>query len=204
MINLHVGCADKKLDGFINIDIRKTDATDIVSPAWKIPNIKNLTVKKIYSRHMLEHLDPNDARLTLNHWFNLLRKDGHLNIIVPDIEFHSKQLLGITKSKKFDDEIQHSFAGFWGWRDENRGGNKEDAHKWGYTEKSLIKELKNAGFKSIKRIYQGKDTEAYHLNLVATKSETSMNALKYEYNFSKKWKIYFNKSILFSLLLSKL
>ena len=46
MINLHVGCADKKLDGFINIDLRKTDATDIVSPAWKIPNVKNLTVKK--------------------------------------------------------------------------------------------------------------------------------------------------------------
>lgn len=203
MVNLHIGCANIRLDNFINIDIRKTDATDIVSPAWKIPGIKNSTVNTIYSRHMLEHLDPNDARLTLKHWFSLLKEEGYLNIIVPDIEFHSKQLLGISKSKAFGDEQLHSFAGFWGWRDENKGGNREDAHKWGYTEFSLTRELENAGFKSVKRVWQGKDSQPFHLNLIATKSEQKMHDLKEKYNFDKKWRFELNKSVWFELLFGK-
>lgn len=177
LLKLHIGCADKKLDGFINIDVRKTNATDIVAPAWDISDIKNNSVDVIYTRHMLEHLDPNDARLALNHWFDLLKDDGILHLIVPDIEFHAKQLLGLVKANRFENQVEHAFAGFWGWRDETRGGSREDAHKWGYTQNTLFEELKKAEFDAFARINQGKDSEPWHLNIVATKTAEKLKSL---------------------------
>lgn len=168
MTQLHLGCGDFKFPGFINVDARKTIATDIVAPAWKIPDIPNKSVTFIYTRHMLEHLDPNEARLSLTHWHELLTDDGYANIIVPDIEFHAKQILGLAHSNmvKFPDQEQHAFNSLWGWRDELRGGNREDAHKWGYTEKTLFAALSDAGFSKARRIKTGKDSEPWHLNII--------------------------------------
>jgi hypothetical protein len=167
-LRLHVGCADKRLPEFINIDVRATSATDIIAHCWSIPGLQNESVALIYSRHLVEHLDPNDARRTLHHWFDLLQPDGVLHIIVPDIEFHAKQLLGLATST-LDDQRAHALAGFWGWRDESRGGNRTDAHRWGYTFKSLCDELKSAGFSHVERITEGCDSEPWHLNVCAMK-----------------------------------
>ena len=178
MTKLLIGCGDIKLKGFINVDIRKTIATDIVSPAWDVTDVRPRSVDVIYSRHTLEHLDPNDARIALSHWLELLKDDGHIHVIVPDMEFHAKQLLGMTKADKFNDQLQHAYAGFQGWRDESRGGSKEDAHKWGYSENMLFSELKSAGFKAWGRVVEGKDSEPWHLNVISTKSVAAMHNLQ--------------------------
>lgn len=167
-IKLHIGCASIRLDEYINIDCRKTEATDIVAPAWDITEISEESVESIYSRHMLEHLDPDDARKALKHWINLLKPGGMLNIIVPDIEFHARQLLGL-ESSSFLDQTQHAFAAFWGWRDEARGGSREDSHRWGYIQSTLTAELEAAGFTAIQRETSGPDAAPWHLNLTAQK-----------------------------------
>lgn len=170
-IRLHIGCSDQRLAGYINVDCRKTHATDVVALAWDIPGVAPGSVTSIYSRHMLEHLDPEDARKALRHWLDLLQPTGILHIIVPDVEFHAKQLLGLVHSS-LGDQTQHAFAGFWGWRDMMRGGTCEDAHRWGYTQSTLSAELSNAGFTSIQRLTQGKDTEPWHLNFFSGKAKT--------------------------------
>nr|WP_314711040.1 methyltransferase domain-containing protein [uncultured Comamonas sp.] len=170
-LKLHVGCANIRLEGYVNIDCRKTEATDIVAPAWNIAGVDPASVSSIYSRHMLEHLDPEDARKALKHWLTLLTPGGMLNVIVPDIEFHAQQLIGLKKSH-FPDQVQHAFAAFWGWRDVARGGSREDAHRWGYTQSTLTDELQNTGFIGIHRLTSGPDTEPWHLNLTAQKHKT--------------------------------
>jgi predicted SAM-dependent methyltransferase len=167
MLKLHIGCAEKRLVNFVNIDVRETCATDLIAEAWNIPGIGSGSVSEIYSRHMLEHLDPNDARRALSHWRELLGIGGKLNLIVPDLEFHACQLIGAVKSK-FPDQNEHALAGFYGWRDESRGGRREDAHRWGYTHQSLKAELERFGFIDVVRLAVGKDTEPWHLNLSAS------------------------------------
>lgn len=165
---LNVGCASNKIEGYINIDCRKTEATDHVCHAGDISIVPLGVVSEIYSRHMLEHLDPNEAREVLHHWYDLLESNGLLHVIVPDIEFHARQLLGMAESS-FDDQVMHAFAGFWGWRDEQRGGSREDAHRWGYSEHSLALALADAGFVGIRRLQHGADVEQWHLNVIAYK-----------------------------------
>jgi predicted SAM-dependent methyltransferase len=174
-VKLHVGCASKRLDGYINIDSRQTDATDHVCDASAITIVSEGSVSEIYSRHMLEHLDPNDAIDTLKHWFGLLQPSGMLNVIVPDITFHAQQILGLVQSSMGDQNL-HAMAGFWGWRDETRGGSKEDAHRWGYTEQSLVQILIDLGFTEVQRVTEGADSEPWHLNLIAQRqSSTGIN-----------------------------
>ena len=167
MLKLHIGCAEKRLIGFVNIDVRETGATDMVADAWNISGVVSGTVSEIYSRHMLEHLDPNDARRALSHWRDLLMVRGTLNLIVPDLDFHARQLIGMVESR-FPDQNCHALAGFYGWRDESRGGGREDAHRWGYTHQSLKAELERFGFIDVVRLAVGKDTEPWHLNLSAS------------------------------------
>ena len=74
----------------------------------------------VYFRHMLEHLDPNYARKVLHHLCGFLESSGLRHVVVPDIEFHARQLLEKAEIS-FGDQVMHVFAGFWGWRDEQRG-----------------------------------------------------------------------------------
>lgn len=174
-LKLHVGCASVRLDGYINIDCRPTEAADHVCHAGAITIVVPGSVAEIYSRHMLEHLDPNEARETVRHWYALLAPEGVLHVVVPDILFHARQLLGLERST-LPDQSLHAFAGFWGWRDEARGGDREDAHRWGYTEPSLTALLAEVGFGGVHRVLEGADSEPWHLNLIARKDARPSDA----------------------------
>lgn len=65
----------------------------------------------VYFRHMLEHLGPNWARKVLHHFCGFLQPSGLLHVVVPDIEFHARQLLGLAEIS-FGDQVMHVFAGF--------------------------------------------------------------------------------------------
>ncbi|MFY3384898.1 class I SAM-dependent methyltransferase [Paracidovorax sp. MALMAid1276] len=172
-LRLHVGCASTRLEGYINIDCRATEATDHVCQAGDIQIAAPGTVTEIYSRHMLEHQDPQEARATLRHWHDLLAPGGVLHLIVPDVEFHARQILGLATSS-FENQMDHAFASLWGWRDEARGGNREDAHRWGYTERSLSETLFAAGFTTVRRRTSGADSEPWHLNILAYKPSAAL------------------------------
>lgn len=163
-----MGCNDVRKDGFVNIDVRQTEACDLVAKAWEMPFAKQ-TCSSIYSRHVLEHLTRHDAVCALKHWFDLLECNGRLNVIVPDIEFHAKQLLGLVCCPLIQDQQEHAFAGFYGWCESTRGGHQEDSHRWAYTENTLVALCSTIGFENISRVQSGVDSEPWHLNVIARK-----------------------------------
>ncbi|QXG79409.1 class I SAM-dependent methyltransferase [Rhodospirillum rubrum] len=170
---LNIGCADVDKPGYINVDARKTKVTHLVSNAWDLDCFEENSVHEIYSRHMLEHLNPEYAKLALQKWFYILEPEGKLVVIVPDIEFHARQLLGVSRSS-FGDQMEHAFAGFWGWREKERGGSDFDAHQWGYTVATLENEIGAVGFERIERVVEGVDSEPWHLQMTARKPMTSL------------------------------
>ena len=165
---LHVGCDTRKLKHFTNVDVRQTTATDVVSNYWSIAGIKNNSVAFIYSRHAVEHVSQSNARLTFAHWHDLLKPGGMINVIVPDMEFHARQILGLEKSS-FADQMQHACASIWGRQSNQQENTQTDNHLWGYTFETLKRELSKAGFINIERFTQGDDGEPWHLNITAKK-----------------------------------
>ena len=155
------------------MDIRSCHGADHVLPAWETSPFAPGSVEEIYSRHMLEHLDPGDARRALEAWFRVLRPGGQLRLIVPDLAFHARQILGGQTSwtEDPDENLAHAMAGFYGWRNASRGGDQEDAHRWGYTLESLRRLLNDIGFVEIRRQESGQDSEPWHLSIKARKPD---------------------------------
>ena len=170
-LRLNYGCGDTRMAGYLGVDVRPCRGADHVLAAWDTSPFQDESVEEIYSRHMLEHLDPQDAHRTLAAWFRILRPDGLLRLIVPDIAFHARQILGQQTAWTDDpaENLAHAMAGFYGWHDSSRGGSNEDAHRWGYTWETCGKFIRRTGFVHVQRVLSGADSEPWHLHVTARK-----------------------------------
>lgn len=86
MAKLHLGCGNTKLDGFINIDIRQTPATDRVMDISDLAEFSDNSVDMIYASHCLEHFNFRIVPDILCEWNRVLRKGGELVVRVPDFD----------------------------------------------------------------------------------------------------------------------
>ena len=89
---IHLGCGEKKLTGFINIDARKTECTDLVCDINNLPFDDN-SIDLIYMCHSLEHIPLYSIQPTLLKLYKVLRKGGRLFISVPDFNVLSSLYL---------------------------------------------------------------------------------------------------------------
>lgn len=171
---LHMGCGNVAIEGFVNIDCRETEATDMVADAWDLPVIQSGTVEYIYARHMLEHLGIAEAKRAVLEWRRVLADGGIMHIVVPNIEFHASQILGLALCEYAEDQEWHAMAGFYGWQNPNNGGTQEDTHRWGYTPASLERLLTGAGLTitddGFEQLVEA-DSAPWHINMRAMKGQ---------------------------------
>ena len=139
MIQLNLGCFDKKLPDFINVDIREDVNPDVVDDAFALKTFEDGCVDLIYASHMLEHLNYEDSNVALGRWFDVLKPEGKLRIAVPDFEALCKRYI----YKQDIREIMHSVCG--------SQKHKYDFHYCVYDETSLTKKLNDIGFINVKR-----------------------------------------------------
>lgn len=151
-MKLHLGCGNRKIHGFINIDIDPKVNPD---KCMKINSLTDDTIKNvelIYACHVLEHFDRHETKQVLKNWFNILNDNGTLRLSVPDFETICKLYL----SNKYDME---TFKGFL------YGGQKNewDYHKNCWDFESLKNLLIDVGFKKVEK-YDWKKTEHFYID----------------------------------------
>ena len=71
MTKLNVGCANKRMEGYVGVDIRKSKAADVVAPAWEMP-YEDGEIEEIYTSHMMEHLRDHEICDTLKEFSRVL------------------------------------------------------------------------------------------------------------------------------------
>ena len=156
MKKLHLGCGNRKINGYINIDIQKSPSTDIVSDIIDLPYDDN-SIDLIYSCCVLEHFGRNNNlkffRNTswidvIKYWYKLLKPGGEIYICVPDFEAVCKEYL---KNKDINKIIGITIGG---------QKNEEDLHGMISDFKSLQTILDSVGFKNISR-YKWQEFEAF-------------------------------------------
>jgi hypothetical protein len=147
-MKLHLGCGDKYLQGFVNIDIRKTKANDVIDNIFYLSTIEDSSAEVIYASHVLEHVPRNKIKSVLKLWNKKLKKGGTLRISVPSFEkvvqaynlgFPMQKLLGFLV-----------------------GGqkNRYDYHKMVFDFQTLKDHLENSSFANI-REYDWRKTEHF-------------------------------------------
>lgn len=157
MKKLNLGCGDRKMHGFINVDVRKDVHPDVVCNITKISeSFKDVDL--IYACHVIEHFplkpfpfQPLTYVDVLSDWYVALRPGGRLRLAVPDFNAVCEHY---TENKDLD--VIRAFL---------YGGQKYDYdfHYNCWTEDTLRKDLLNIGFKSVK-MYDWRKTEHFFVD----------------------------------------
>lgn len=151
-MKLHLGCYQKKIHGYVNVDIRPEVKPDMVADVFVLPDIPLESVEVIYACHVLEHARREQALLAMARWYALLQPQGILRLAVPDMEavfdYYGQNGGNITELLSFIYGSQkHPY----------------DVHYTGWDFKRLQTDLLGIGFKNVKR-YDWRNTEHFYID----------------------------------------
>lgn len=147
-MKLHLGCGEKRLPGFVHVDIRPEVKPDIVSPAQSLHTVRNSSVEEIYYCHGIEHLKYAEIQPAFREWKRVLALGGILRLAVPDfvslVDIYENAYNGaslktiryaISGGQDYPDNVHYSVWDFFTLQDElNTAGfsdvQRYDARKW--------------------------------------------------------------------------
>ena len=150
-IKLNLGCFNRKIHGFVNIDIREDVNPDVVDDVFKLNTFKKESVDLIYACHVLEHADYKESETALRRWFEVLKRGGVLRLAVPDMEAHFAHYY-------YHKDLRLLHSTFWGSQK-----HPYDYHKNGWDFKKLKEDLTNVGFRVILK-YDWRKTEHFYVD----------------------------------------
>ncbi|MGZ4957167.1 MAG: class I SAM-dependent methyltransferase [Methylobacter sp.] len=160
---LHVGCGSaRKPDvgpGFltdewaeVRLDIDPAASPDIVSSMLDMALVPSASVEAVYSHHNIEHLYPHEVSVALLEFFRVLKEDGLLVLACPDLQ----SLCSLIVDDKLDQPAYLSDVGpitpldvLYGHRPQLAEGNLFMAHHTGFTLRTLVETVRDAGFRSV-------------------------------------------------------
>lgn len=134
------------------LDIDPKGSPDIVCDARNLTMLDAGQFDAVYCSHNLEHYYRHDVQKVLAGFLHVLKADGFAQIRVPDI--NEVMRVSVEKCLDIDDILYQSPAGpimildvLYGYSVEvERSGHDFFAHKTGFSQKSLLSALNNAGF----------------------------------------------------------
>jgi hypothetical protein len=149
---LNLGCGDKILPGYINVDVAESRAgkrPDVICDLRQLTSFENESADEILSVHVIEHFWRWEALDILKEWMRVLRPGGTMILECPNLLSACEALLanpdaGASPGK----DGQRTMWVFYGdpaWRDPLM------VHRWGYTPRSLAQLMEEAGLVNVRQ-----------------------------------------------------
>ncbi len=162
------------------LDINPRGSPDIVCDARKLTTLAAARFDAVYCSHNLEHYYRHDVRRVLAGFLHVLKDGGFAHIRVPDIQ--RVMQVAVERDLDLDDVLYQSRAGpimvldvLYGYSVEiERSGQDYFSHKTGFSQKSLVKALQDAGFS---KTYSAIDANIFEVHAVAFKSRPDPEVL---------------------------
>lgn len=86
-LKLHLGCGSIRMEGYVNIDIVPTQATDLVQNVADLPMVRKNSVEEIFLHSVFEHLYAYEQERALREWHRVLKPGGRLVMKwIPDFD----------------------------------------------------------------------------------------------------------------------
>ena len=152
MIKLNLGCGDKILPGYINVDVaaeRAGNKPDIICDIRNLHVIENNYADEILAVHVVEHFWRWEALNILKEWVRVLKPGGLMILECPNLKSACEEFL---KNPELNagpgPEGQRSMWVFYGdprWQDPLM------VHRWGYTPQSLANLMFEAGLINLRQ-----------------------------------------------------
>ncbi len=160
---LHVGCGPARKEHTtaafatdewreMRFDIDQNAEPDIVGTMTDMAAVPDDSVDALYSSHNIEHLFPHEVPVALAEFRRVLKSEGFVVIGCPDLQ----SVAALVAQGQLVEPAYMSAVGpiapldiLYGLRSSLAAGNHYMAHKCGFTEQLLARELLAAGFKSV-------------------------------------------------------
>lgn len=119
----------------ITVDIDESKHPDIVGDARYLP-IEDCFADVVFASHLLEHFSFRETINILKEWTRVLKIDGRMVIIVPNLKWASKRILHPEQQTHETDPERSMFMYYSGQRGDLKEAAK-DVHRAGFTPESL-------------------------------------------------------------------
>lgn len=140
-MKLNLGAGDKKLEGYIGVDLHP--GADMRCDILDLPQEWGGKAAEVLVVHALEHLAFYETQKALQEWRRVLCPGGLLAIEVPNLE--EACIAYLQNPEDYP-------RGLWPIYGDQARGDILTVHKSGWTPKSLIKALTEAGFRSARQM----------------------------------------------------
>ncbi len=137
---VHLGCGEIDAPGWVNVDVQRLPHVHHVTDVRRLPMFATGTVDLLYACHVLEHVSFRETRETLAEWRRVLKPGCTLRLSVPDFDLLVDHYLSEGREAE---KIARPLL----------GGQREshDFHRAIFTERSLGSDLRDVGFRGVRR-----------------------------------------------------
>lgn len=102
---LNIGCGNIVHSAWINIDIASNSPDVRIHDLRKGLPYSDTCFDTCYSSHVLEHLTQNEAKRLLSECFRVLRSEGIIRVVVPDLEAIARTYLALLEEVESGDLV---------------------------------------------------------------------------------------------------
>lgn len=145
---LNLGCGDKSMLGFVNVDIVKTNVSDENFNLYEIP-YKDNTISTISSEHSLEHVSKEKTKLAIKEWFRVLQPGGVLRLYIPDLELCAAGYVNGDNNKTingYQEKDWYKMTIYGAQVAENGSDAEHQFHLTGFSKLEIQELLEESGF----------------------------------------------------------
>jgi SAM-dependent methyltransferase len=151
-MKLNLGCGDKILPGYVNVDVAETRAgkrPDVLCDLHALEPIKSDSAEEILAVHVVEHFWRWEVVDVLKEWLRVLKPGGRMVLECPNLLSACEAFLADPDSGSgYGPEGQRTMWVFYGdprWQDPLM------VHRWGYTPKSLAALMVEVGLVNVRQ-----------------------------------------------------
>jgi predicted SAM-dependent methyltransferase len=107
---LNLGCGGRFCDGWVNVDFTSTGPGVIATNLRKGISFLNESFDVVYHSHLLEHFQKSAAADFLKECHRVLRPEGVIRVVVPDLEMIARNyLVALEKARAGIEDWDHNY-----------------------------------------------------------------------------------------------
>jgi SAM-dependent methyltransferase len=151
-LRLNLGCGDKILPGYVNVDVAESRAgkqPDVLCDLHRLTPFADASADEILSVHVVEHFWRWEVLDVLREWVRVLRPGGRMILECPNLISACEAFLADPERMSGPgNEGQRTMWVFYGdpaWQDPLM------VHRWGYTPQSLARLMQEAGLVNVRQ-----------------------------------------------------
>lgn len=149
---LNLGCGDKILDGYVNVDVASSRGgrqPDVVCDIRNLSVFEDESTDRVMAIHVIEHFWRWEVEGLLQEWMRVLRSGGELILECPNLASACAELLrdpGLRSRPGIEGQTT-----MWALYGDPQWKDPLMMHRWGYTPASLAELMRAVGLVNVRQ-----------------------------------------------------